>query len=197
MGVAGGATRAALTQHQARRNNLADVSAKDGSQETLVNLSALVCSLILVPLVSGQAIFVWSLFSFFTCLHLFANYRAVKSLRMSTLNETRFEILAHNYLKNGQILGLKETNGLEPLFPGFGWKSKNYCRLKLGCSLAELGPLEIVKLRNESANHFVSFCPSPPTAKVFLNKNARLEDMLLGTFEAENLSYNMAKYGGK
>jgi len=32
VGVAGGATRAALTQHQARRNNMADVSAKDGSQ---------------------------------------------------------------------------------------------------------------------------------------------------------------------
>lgn len=30
--VAGGATRAALTMHQARRNNMADVSAKDGSQ---------------------------------------------------------------------------------------------------------------------------------------------------------------------
>lgn len=44
VGVAGGATRAALTQHQSRRNNLADVSAKDGSQETLVNLFALVCS---------------------------------------------------------------------------------------------------------------------------------------------------------
>ena len=32
VGVAGGATRAALTQHQARHNNMADVSAKDGSQ---------------------------------------------------------------------------------------------------------------------------------------------------------------------
>lgn len=32
VGVAGGATRAALTMHQARRNNMADVSAKDGSQ---------------------------------------------------------------------------------------------------------------------------------------------------------------------
>lgn len=61
VGVAGGATRAALTQHQvitnsnvpygfytddffvfsqAIRNNLADVSAKDGSQETCVNLIA-------------------------------------------------------------------------------------------------------------------------------------------------------------
>lgn len=32
MGVAGGATRAAMTQHQARRDNMADVAAKDGSQ---------------------------------------------------------------------------------------------------------------------------------------------------------------------
>lgn len=32
VGIAGGATRSALTQHQAIRNNLADVSAKDSSQ---------------------------------------------------------------------------------------------------------------------------------------------------------------------
>lgn len=38
VGVAGGATRAALTQHQALVGNLADVSAKDASQETFINL---------------------------------------------------------------------------------------------------------------------------------------------------------------
>lgn len=32
VGVAGGATRAAMIQHQARRDNMADVAAKDGSQ---------------------------------------------------------------------------------------------------------------------------------------------------------------------
>ena len=32
MGVAGGATRTAMIQHQARRDNMADVAAKDGSQ---------------------------------------------------------------------------------------------------------------------------------------------------------------------
>lgn len=54
VGVAGGATRAAITQHQARRNNAADVSAKDGSQETLVNLISLIVSLFLLPAVSGK-----------------------------------------------------------------------------------------------------------------------------------------------
>lgn len=32
VGVAGGATRSAIGTHQARRNNMADVTAKDGSQ---------------------------------------------------------------------------------------------------------------------------------------------------------------------
>ncbi|KAG9464586.1 hypothetical protein GDO78_019692 [Eleutherodactylus coqui] len=54
VGVAGGATRAALTVHQARRDNMADVCAKDGSQETLVNLAGLLVSLVLVPLVSDS-----------------------------------------------------------------------------------------------------------------------------------------------
>jgi len=35
VGIAGGATRSALTQHQAIDNNLADVSAKDSSQVCL------------------------------------------------------------------------------------------------------------------------------------------------------------------
>lgn len=33
---------------------MADVSAKDGSQETLVNLAAMICSLLLVPIVSDN-----------------------------------------------------------------------------------------------------------------------------------------------
>lgn len=36
MGVAGGATRTALIQHQARRDNMADVAAKDGSQVSIL-----------------------------------------------------------------------------------------------------------------------------------------------------------------
>ena len=77
VGVAGGATRAALTQHQvwfkpfkplqlvslffmpkARQGNLADVSAKNGSQETLVNLAALITSLWLLPLLDGSTRYV-------------------------------------------------------------------------------------------------------------------------------------------
>lgn len=54
VGVAGGATRAAFTQHQSRNNNLCDVAAKDGSQETLVNLIALIFGLIFLPIITAS-----------------------------------------------------------------------------------------------------------------------------------------------
>lgn len=48
VGVAGGATRAAITQHQAVGGNSADVAAKDGSQETAVNLVASIFGIIVL-----------------------------------------------------------------------------------------------------------------------------------------------------
>ncbi|CAG2101864.1 unnamed protein product [Medioppia subpectinata] len=95
VGTAGGATRAALTQHQSRRNNLADVSAKDGSQETLVNLTALICSLIIVPVVS-------------------TNTKAVKSVSLETFNLNRFARFVVHYLEtNGSVLPVKTINRRE------------------------------------------------------------------------------------
>jgi len=43
-----------IVTFQARQSNLADVSAKDGSQETLVNLAALLTSLWLLPLLNDS-----------------------------------------------------------------------------------------------------------------------------------------------
>ncbi|KAG9464585.1 hypothetical protein GDO78_019692 [Eleutherodactylus coqui] len=120
VGVAGGATRAALTVHQARRDNMADVCAKDGSQETLVNLAGLLVSLVLVPLVSDSFWGTYLLFLFLTCLHLYANYRAVRSVVMETLNQSRLAIVLEYFLREGRILSPAEANPKEPLLPG-GW----------------------------------------------------------------------------
>lgn len=54
VGVAGGATRHALTQHHAIRGNLADVASKDNSQETAVNLIASFVGLYLLSAVTTQ-----------------------------------------------------------------------------------------------------------------------------------------------
>lgn len=54
VGVAGGATRSALTQHHAVRGNLADVASKDNSQETFVNLLASFIGLYLLTAVESR-----------------------------------------------------------------------------------------------------------------------------------------------
>ncbi|TNN70062.1 RUS1 family protein C16orf58 [Liparis tanakae] len=126
VGVAGGATRAALTVHQARRDNMADISAKDGSQETLVNLAGLLISLMLIPLVTDNPTLTVGLFLLFTVLHLFANYKAVRSVVMETLNEARLSIVVQQYLRDGRVLSPLEANRREPVF--------------LGCVCVCLGP---------------------------------------------------------
>lgn len=54
VGVTGGATRAALTQHHAIRGNLADVASKDSAQETCVNLIASFLGLFLLTAIKSQ-----------------------------------------------------------------------------------------------------------------------------------------------
>ncbi|XP_061159516.1 RUS1 family protein C16orf58 homolog isoform X1 [Syngnathus typhle] len=134
VGVAGGATRAALTVHQARRNNMADISAKDGSQETLVNLAGLLVSLILIPLVTDNPALTISLFFLFTALHLFANYKAVRSVVMETLNEERLGIALRRFLHDGRVLTPMEANRQEPVFLGF----RETLPIKLGVRLQEV-----------------------------------------------------------
>uniref|UniRef100_A0A8C6K804 RUS family member 1 n=1 Tax=Nothobranchius furzeri TaxID=105023 RepID=A0A8C6K804_NOTFU len=131
VGVAGGATRAALTVHQARRDNMADISAKDGSQETLVNLAGLLVSLILIPLVTDNPGLTLSLFFLFTILHLFSNYKAVRSVVMETFNEARISIVLQQYLTDKRILSPLEANRREPVFfrmglsvEAAGWDTK-------------------------------------------------------------------------
>uniref|UniRef100_A0A3Q0RJD4 RUS family member 1 n=1 Tax=Amphilophus citrinellus TaxID=61819 RepID=A0A3Q0RJD4_AMPCI len=133
VGVAGGATRAALTVHQARRDNMADISAKDGSQETLVNLAGLLVSLILIPLVTDNPVLTLCLFFLFTVLHLFANYKAVRSVVMETFNEARLSIVLQQYLKDKRILSPPEANQKEPVL--FGTSFGQTVPIKLGVRL--------------------------------------------------------------
>ncbi|CAG7785510.1 unnamed protein product [Allacma fusca] len=120
VGVAGGATRAAITQHQARQNNTADVSAKDGSQETLVNLVALIASLLLLPNVSGNTGLIWTLYLLFTALHLLANFKALKSLQLESLNTSRLLHCLSQFVKNETVPSIADVNNRESLFIGVG-----------------------------------------------------------------------------
>ena len=115
VGVAGGSTRAALTQHQAIAHNMGDVSAKDGSQETLVNLLALIVNIFLLHTIKRDRTIVWLLYLILTILHLYANYRAIRTLQLRTFNWNRFVLLCENYFRHGNIQTIEYINKREPI----------------------------------------------------------------------------------
>jgi hypothetical protein len=112
VGVAGGATRSAMTLHHAIRNNMADVSAKDSAQETCVNLIGSFVGLFLLTGVTSPA-WVASIFFFVTFIHLYANAKAVKSVCLKTFNEARYLIALEEYFRNGSVLAPYSVNHLE------------------------------------------------------------------------------------
>ena len=61
---------------------------------------------------------VWLLFIVFTCLHLFANYRAASVVTMDTFNQNRLHLAMEGYLRHGEVLGPKAINSREPLLRG-------------------------------------------------------------------------------
>jgi len=115
VGIAGSCTRTALTIHQARANNAADVQAKDQSQETLVELVGLVLSYVIVSVIGDSPTLVLSLFVAFMAMHLTCNFKAVKSVKQSTLNITRARLLVSEYTKNGRVPSVDALNRMEPV----------------------------------------------------------------------------------
>ncbi|XP_026759997.2 RUS family member 1 [Galleria mellonella] len=111
VGVAGGATRAAMTQHHAIRGNMADVSAKDSAQETAVNLIASITALFIISLFGNSII----IFILMMILHIIFNYFAVRAVCLRTLNEPRFLQVIDIYLKQEIIANPCEINRNEPI----------------------------------------------------------------------------------
>ena len=122
VGLAGAASRTSLTVHQARANNMADVACKDGSQETLVNLLALVVNISIAEIVHGNQYLIWSLFFVFTFLHIYANYRAVCCVVFDTFNAQRLQIVLNEYRKSKTVLSPDQVASRESITNLFGPK---------------------------------------------------------------------------
>ncbi len=91
VGVAGPATKAAVSVHQARANNVADLIRADAAQETAVNLVGVCLSMLLVPAVTSNAA-VWTVVLLAIAVHLWANVRAMSVVAFETFNRQRLAI---------------------------------------------------------------------------------------------------------
>ncbi|KAI8803023.1 vitamin B6 photo-protection and homoeostasis-domain-containing protein [Cladochytrium replicatum] len=114
-GVCAGSTKAGLSMHFARNGQVADLNAKDGSQETVVNLIGLLLGpIILTVLPEGDVYRTWFVLVIFTALHLFFNYRAVRAVVIPTLNRQRAAILMTAHITGkGKILSPNDVSQQE------------------------------------------------------------------------------------
>lgn len=116
-GVAGGATRMALTSHFALQDNAADIAAKEGSQETAVTLIGMFLGLGLTRLFAWNVAIAWIAFMGLTVIHVYANWKAMRCLRLTRLNPARLDILLENYTKHGRCPTPEEVARREGLMP--------------------------------------------------------------------------------
>ncbi|KAM9208948.1 RUS family member 1 [Dugong dugon] len=175
--VAGGATRAALTMHQARRNNMADVSAKDSSQETLVNLAGLLVSLLMLPMVSDCPSLSLGCFFLLTALHIYANYRAVRALVMETLNEGRLWLVLKHFLQKGEVLNPTSANQVEPLWTGFWPPLSLSLGVPLHCLVSSVSELQQL-IDGHQEPYLLLWDPSRNQVQVVLSQTAGPETVL-------------------
>ncbi|XP_027360308.1 protein root UVB sensitive 3 isoform X3 [Abrus precatorius] len=133
-GVASGATRAALTQHFALQDNAADISAKEGSQETVATMIGMALGMLVARITIGHPLAIWFSFLSLTLFHIYANYQAVRCLALNSLNPARSSILLQHFMETGLVLSLEQVSSLEHVLPIqlISWSSKddNYLHKK-------------------------------------------------------------------
>lgn len=201
-GVAAGATKAALTVHFSLRDNMADVQAKEGSQETFVTLLGLLMGMRFAAYANDSALTIWVAFTVLTVLHCIANYRGVRCLQLPSLNPARIELLIEAYsglsLKGAEVgehaLSVPRINSRErvlaPLLPPC-CRRRRHGPVRLGARLSEAGVRTAAQLRQllpstEPSRHY-AVCSNGVAAFALLAKDAGPEDQLLAYFEARAL----------
>ena len=103
-GVAAGATRASLMSHFALHNNIADISAKEGIQETAVTLIGLVLGWQAVDWLDGDLRLTWLVFGVLTAVHVWANVMAMRCLVLTSLDGQRADLCIAHFLAQRDTL---------------------------------------------------------------------------------------------
>ncbi|OIW27842.1 DUF647-domain-containing protein [Coniochaeta ligniaria NRRL 30616] len=102
-GVAANASKASLSAHFALNGNLAELNAKEASQETVISLLGMLTGTLVVKVVHDKQV-VWALMMVLVGIHLMMNYRAVRAVKMRTLNRQRATIVFREWLDTNAVL---------------------------------------------------------------------------------------------
>lgn len=105
-GVMAGGSRAALTLHftHPEYGSIADVNAKDQSQETVISLMGMIVGSAIVAIIPDNSGFMWIVLFFLLSIHIYTNYQAVRNVVMETLNRQRTNIIFAHLIHSVEII---------------------------------------------------------------------------------------------
>ncbi|XP_056638913.1 RUS family member 1 isoform X2 [Diorhabda sublineata] len=195
VGVAGGATRASITHHQAIKDNMAEISAKDGTQETLVNLIGSIVSLYLLTIFNDTHS-EWLLIVALISLHLLTNYWAVKSLVFRTFNDQRLILVLKSYFNIGTVLSPTKINENENVILGRGINMQQICgfQVVIGKSLKTIlnkwtaADLKEILTVYQEYNYLLLINLNSREIYIILNKGESAETLIAAYFNAASLA---------
>ncbi|ETV93485.1 hypothetical protein, variant 1 [Aphanomyces invadans] len=190
-GVAAGATRSSLTAHFAKHENMADIAAKEGSQETFVNMVGLVSGMYFANAVNQSRTTVWMAFIFLTGFHVVANYLAVTTLCIPTLNVQRAYLAIQRYRSSStkQSLSVVDINHAEVIW---GPRLPISMGHHLPAAHVPLGPL-LAAYRDEQ---YVLWEDAAGHIHVFLSVHAKPVDELRAFYHVTIVLTSPAKGSG-
>ncbi|KAK6347645.1 hypothetical protein TWF718_005484 [Orbilia javanica] len=114
-GVAGGGSKAQLSVHFSKWGNVAELNAKDSSQETVISLMGMLAGSMVISSVTSKTA-TWASMLFLIAVHLWTNYRAVKAVTMVTLNRQRANFVMSTFAETGVMLTPKDVARQERIF---------------------------------------------------------------------------------
>lgn len=170
---------------------MAEISAKDGSQETVVNLIASVTGLFLLNIctsITSQ----WAVTISFMILHLYSNYRAVTSLIFKNFNNARLSAAIKQYLELNTVSKPETVNKWESVIVGMGGGREMFCGFKiyLGKSLkkvlthSSMKDIEILIEAHKNNNYLI--IPNRTKKAIFVSfeKGETSKDVIAAYFHA-------------
>jgi hypothetical protein len=128
-GVAGGASKSSLSGHFAKWNNLGELNAKDGSQETVISLAGMMTGTLIVSWLTTP-FRTWAALLSLLALHFVLNRIGVRAVEMRSLNRQRANIAFSSFLSSNKILTPSEVSKRERIFESHGgsvirWNSES------------------------------------------------------------------------
>ncbi|KAJ5184660.1 Protein of unknown function DUF647 [Penicillium cf. griseofulvum] len=112
-GVAGGSSKASLSAHFAKWGNLAELNAKDSSQETVISLFGMLVGSVVISHITSFTT-TWLILLLLLSLHLSMNYAAVRAVQMTSLNRQRANIAFSALLDSDSTLALALNPDADP-----------------------------------------------------------------------------------